>query len=42
MLISATAAISERAHSSLKFVKNDLRSIMSEDRINALMLFIYT
>ena len=38
MLIPATAATFERAHSSLKFVKNDLRSTMSEDRMNALML----
>ena len=38
MLIPATAATVERAHSSLKFVKNDLRSTMSEDRMNALML----
>ena len=38
MLIPATAATVERAHSSLKFVKNDLRSSMSEDRMNAFML----
>ena len=38
MLIPATAATAERAHSLLKFVKNDLRSTMSEDHMNALML----
>ena len=38
LLIPATAATVERAHSSLKFVKNDLRSSMSEDRMNAFML----
>ena len=38
MLIPATAATVEKAHSSLKFVKNDLRSTMSEDRMKALML----
>ena len=38
MLIPATAATVERAHSSLKFVKNDQRSTMSEDGMNALML----
>ena len=42
MLIPATAATVERAHSSLKFVKNDLRSTMSEYRMNALMsLYIH-
>ena len=38
MLIPATAATIERAHSSIKFVKNHLRSTMSEDHMNALML----
>ena len=38
MLIPATAATVERAHSSLKFVKNNLRSTMSEDCINTLLL----
>ena len=38
MLISATPAAVERAPSSLKFVKNDLHSTMSEDRMNALIL----
>ena len=38
MLIPATAATVERAQSSLKFVKKDMRSTMSEDRMNALML----
>ena len=38
MLIPATAATAERVHSLLKFVKNDLRSTMSEDHMNALML----
>ena len=37
MLIAAAATI-ERAHSSLKFLKNDLRFIMSEDRMNAFTL----
>ena len=37
MLIPATAATVERAFS-LKCVKNDLRSTMSEDRVNVLML----
>ena len=37
MLIPATAATVERAFW-LKFVKNDLRSAMSEDRVNVLML----
>ena len=38
MLIPATAATAERVHSLLKVVKNDLRSTMSEDHMNALML----
>ena len=38
MLIPATAATVEWAHSSLKFVKNDPRSIMSEDHMNAFTL----
>ena len=38
MLIPAIAATVERAHSLFKFLKNDLRSTMSEDRMNALML----
>ena len=43
MLIPATAASVERAHSSLKFVKNGLRSTMSEDCMNALMLlYVHT
>ena len=41
MLIPATAATFENAHSWLKFVKSDLRSTMSDDCINALiMLYI--
>ena len=38
MFIPATAATVQRAHSSLKFVNNDLCFTMSEDRMNALML----
>ena len=38
MLIPTTAATVERADFSLKFVKNDLRSTMSVDPMNALML----
>ena len=38
MSIPATAATIERTHSSLKFVKNDLRSSISEDRMNGFML----
>ena len=34
----ATSAIIERANSVLRYVKNDFRSTMSEDRINALLL----
>ena len=37
MLIPSTAATIETRHS-LKFVKNDLHSTMSEDCMNALML----
>ena len=39
ILIPATAGTAEKAHSLLKFVKNDLRSTMLEGRMNALMLF---
>ena len=38
MLIPATAATVEGAYFSLKLVKKDLRSAMSEDCMNALML----
>ena len=38
MLIPATAATIERGHSSLKFLKNHLHSVMSEDCMNTLML----
>ena len=34
----ATSAIIERANSVLRYIKNDFRSTMSEDRINALLL----
>ena len=34
----ATSAIIERANSVLRYVQNDFRSTMSEDRINALLL----
>ena len=39
ILIPATAGTVEKAHSLLKFVKNDLLSTMLEGRMNALMLF---
>lgn len=38
MLIPATAATVEGAYFSLKHLKEDLRSTMSEDRVSALML----
>ena len=38
MLIPATAGTVERAQFSLKFVKNNLRSAISEDRMNVLIL----
>lgn len=38
MVIPATAATTERGHSSLKYLKNDLHFAMSEDRMNTLML----
>ena len=38
MLIPATAATGEGAYFTLKLVKKGLRSTMSEDRMNALML----
>ena len=38
MLIPATAGTAERAQFSLKFLKNNLRSPISEDRMNVLIL----
>ena len=38
MLIPVTAATVEGAYFSLKLLKKDLRSTISEDRVNALML----
>ena len=38
LLTSASASGVERANSSLKFIKNASRSIMGEDRFNALIL----
>ena len=38
MVSPATAATTERGHSSLKYLKNDLHFAMSEDRMNTLML----
>ena len=40
MLIPATAGTIERAQFSLKFVKNNLRSAISEDHMNVL-IFLY-
>lgn len=38
MLTSVTSSSVERANSSLKFIKNPMRSTMHEDRLNALLL----
>ena len=38
LVIPVTSANVERANSSLKFIKTDLRSTMSQDRLNALLL----
>ena len=38
MLIPATASTVELAQFSLKFVKNNLRSAISEDRMNVLII----
>ena len=38
ILIPATSATIDRAYSSLKLMKNDLHSTMSEDGMNAVML----
>ena len=38
LLTSVTSSSVERANSSLKFIKNHLRSTMGEDRFNALLL----
>ena len=38
LLTSITAAFVERSNSSLRFVKNRMRSSMGEDNFNALML----
>ena len=38
MVIPATAATTERGHSSLKYLKKYLHFAMSEDRMNTLML----
>ena len=35
---SATSALVERANSTLRFIKTDYRSTISEDRFNALVL----
>ena len=37
-LVAVTSSSVERANSSMKFIKNKLRSTMSEDRFNALVL----
>ena len=39
LLTSVTSAGVERGNSSLKYIKNDFRSRMSETRLNALLLF---
>ena len=38
LLTSVTSSSVERANSSLKYIKNPLRSTMGEDRFNALLL----
>ena len=38
LITPVTSASVERSNSALRFVKNDYRSTMSEDRLNALML----
>ncbi|KAI0235153.1 hypothetical protein LSAT2_014401, partial [Lamellibrachia satsuma] len=38
LLTSVTSCVVERANSSLKFIKNSLRSTMGEDHFNALIL----
>ena len=41
MLMLATAATVEKARLLLKFVKNDLRLTMREDRLNGLLFYIH-
>ena len=38
LLVSATSSSVERANSSLKYIKNKLRSTTGQDRFNALIL----